>query len=408
MRIKLSIQKRCLFVLPVALAISLSFSANMSSAQGSEDVALRQWIGKLADPVPAVRSRAEFEILAIGEGALPLLKDGLRDSNLEVHNRCRSLLEKLEARRKARLSKAFLEAVEGDRVLEEFPAWSLFSEFVGDQSTVTRKLFLKMCDEIPLVFEDHDLKVEQTGQSLKQAARLVLVKAKHPSASVDVLLTAYLFLADRALKTKEPANEQLFNSVEVLEGVNFIANSENAPLVRQSKFRAIVDPAVGRWVMSKKDGQAIPDNAMFNLAYVTSNPLLIDELFRSYDMFDKAMKLNFIDIVARSAVGKNGSDFDRCIAWLEKALEDEEVVVNSRFQKRPAEKVEVTPKLLAESILAGLLNEDVENSGPIEFAKIFGIYPRSGKGFLIVESEKDRRLLSDKLRVRMQLSESVE
>ena len=407
MGIKLSIRMNFLCVAPLALAISVSVFATSANAQGSDDAALRQWIARLTDPDPAMRSEAELEILAIGEEALPQLKESLQDGNLEIHNRCRILIEKLQAQRKARLSKVFLDAADGDAVLEEFPAWASFSEFAGDQSVSTRKLFLKMCDEIPLVFNDYDLKVEQTGPALKHAALLVLVKPKHPSASVDVLLTAFLYLVDRTVSANDPSEKSRFSSVETLQGLNFISNADHAQYVRQSEFRSIIDAAVAKWVISQKDGPGVPDDMMFSLGYGTANPLLIDELFRNYGNFDKTGKLNFIDIVDRAVIGKKGAGVDRCIAWLEKALADKEVVVNSRLQKKPANKIEVTPRLLAESIIAAQFNKDVENKGPVKLSKIFGIYPRSGKGFLIVESEKERILLSEQLRVRMQRTETV-
>jgi len=408
MRISFMILKRAPCVMSLALAIGLAISVAVSNAQVNESDSVEQWIARLADPVPAVRNNAEREILAIGEDALPLVRQGLRNGNLEIHNRCRTLLEQLETRRKARLAKVFMEAASGDESLKQFPAWQVFEQFAEDQSIESRKLFLKMCDSIPLVFSDYDFKVEQTGPALKQAARLALVKGKHPSATADVLLVAYLFLSDRASKSNESSSEPLFDSVEILEGLNFISNSEHAQVVRQSDFRIVVDAVVARWIKSQGENREIPDSTMFSLVYETTNPLLIDDLVRNYDSFDNSMKLNFIDIVSRAVAGKKGAGFDRCIEWFAKTIEDESTVLNSRFQKRPAEKIAVTPKLLAETVLAEILNKDLQSGEKIEFEKIFGIYPRSGKVFLIIKSEKGRQLLSDKLRVRIKPSEPVD
>ena len=397
----------------IPVAIALLIPGPSLNAQDIENESPEKWIANLADPLPSVRSNAELAILKFGDDAIPLVKEGLQNGNLEIHNRCRILLEKLESQRRKRLAKIFLEAAEGDASLERFPGWLKFRQFLDDRSVLSRKLFLKMCDTIPLVFEDYDVKVEQTGPALKQATRLVLVKEKH-SARLDTLLIAYLFLADAAAKSKEASQGPLFESVEILEGVNFIADPEHASAVLKSEFRSLVDIAVARWIKSCNDAQSddgkqqIPDDTIFSLVYQTANPFLIDELVLKYDELDKAKKLDLIEIISRAAKGKKGADIDRCAQWLEKALDDDVVLVNSRFRKRPVEKIEVTARLLAEVVLAELLNKDVEINEPIELEPIFGIYPRSGRGFSVIKSEKGRQQLSNKLRVRLEQAEKVE
>ena len=375
-------------------------------AQDTEKESLQQLIESLADPLPSVRSKAEIAIFAAGDEAIPFVKDGLQNGNLEIHNRCRILLEKLESQRRERLSKIFLEAPEGDESLNQFPAWLKFRDFVDDRSVLRRKLFLEMCDGIPLVFENHDFKVEQNSAAFKQAARLVLVKDKHP-ASWDALLIAYLFLYDSALKSKE-GEEPLFNSVEVLEGVNSISHLEHARVVKSSKYRKIVDGSVARWIKSNNDEDQIPEDSIFNLAFATANPFMIDEIVLRYDQLDRKKKLHFFDIVSQATIGKKGVGIDRCVQWLEKALADESILVDSRFRKRPAEKIEVSAKMLAETLLAGQFNKDVENQERIDLEQVFGIFPRSGRGISIIQSEKARNSLSEKIRIRVKQSETVE
>lgn len=403
---------KCIAVTSIAVAIFLSIPCPSLNAQDIENESPEKWIASLADPLPSVRSSAERAILELGDEVIPFVKEGLQNSNLEIHNRCRILLEKLESQRRKRLAKTFLEAEEGDASLEQFPAWLKFRQFVDDRSVLSRKLFLRMCDNIPLVFENYDFKVEQTGPALKQAARLVLFKEKH-SASWETLLIAYLFLADGATKSKEAAEGPLFNSVEILEGVNSISNPENSQVVLKSEFRGIVDGAVARWIKACKERQSgskqqLPEGTIFNLVYQTANPFLIDDLVVNYDELDKAKKFSFLEIVSRATVGKKGADINRCANWLKKALDDDFVMVNSRFTKRPAEKIEVTAKMLAETLLAELLNKDVENNEPIEFETVWGVYPRSGKAISVIKSQNDRQQLSNKLRVRMEQPKDVE
>lgn len=397
-------------LLAMLLSACLVPSLSLFGQVGKED-SVERWISELANPAPTVRENAEAQILALGEEAMPLVRIGLQSSDLEISSRCKFLLDRLEVQRRQRLSKLFLEAAEGDDALANFYAWPEFARFADDQTVLCRKLYLEMCEKIRLVFTDYDFAVDQNGPALKQAARLALIPEKHPSVSSDILLVAYLFLSDRAERSVEQSADagsgSLFNSVEILEGINFISNSNHASVIRNSKYRKIIDVVVADWVLSRKEAYKIPDGTIFKLVYETQNSPLIDSIARNYGDLDRSKKLSFIDIVARAAGQKKSIGLDQCIKWLGKPLADNSTLVNSRFRKNPAEKVEVSAARLAEAVLAKRLASDVENPLSVELEKVFGIYPRSGKGFLIIKSQKDRQLLSEAIRVRMQQPEPV-
>jgi len=397
--------QRCASVVFVVALIVPGLVLGAQEVDSANNESLESWIAQLADPNPAIRKTAETRILEHGEEALPAVKAGMRDSSLDIHHRCRILLEKIESARREELSEIFLNAEDDDVRLETYRAWPKFAKFVGSKRVLSRKLFLKMCNELPLLFEAYDFKSVQTAPELKQAARLVLVPDKHAGATPDVLAIAYLFLAEQA-RLNSKSEKPLFNNVEVLEAANFISNAENARRIRESDFRKVVDRCVAKWIAQKGNAQ-IPENTKLNLIYQTANVHLIDGMERKYDSLNLQGKLGFVDIVYRSSIGKNGSGIDQCEAWLQRPLSDEASAVKTRFRKRPAETVEVSVKNLAEAVFAAMINKEFESEEPIELTKIFGIYPHSERGFLIVESEKGRELLAERLRVRLEQAEKV-
>ncbi|WP_148618924.1 hypothetical protein [Mariniblastus fucicola] len=388
------------------------------TAQTDDDVSVSQYIERLADPDPEVRDRAETKILALGDAALPLVKAALESSNLEIHSRCRNLLERMEIDRRKRLAKSFLQADAGKESFAHFRAWPKFNKFVNGSDSdgsniLSRKLFLKMCLELPLAFEDYDFKSEQSGTALKQAARLTLIPDRHPGVASEVLLIGYLFLADHANRIHaeelRPNGERsLFSDVEVLEAVNFISSSEHAQAIRRSEFREVLDRAIADWIRSEETNERISGRSRVKLIFVTCNPYLIDDEVNRYDALKASEKLGLIDIVAKSSKGKTGVEFARCAHWLKLPLDDESVAISSRLRRRPAEKVEISVQMLAQAVLAGLLNEDLPVEEQIQVENVFGIYPLSGAGFSIIKSETETERFLQLVRVRLRQSKAVE
>ena len=234
---------------------------------------------------------------------------------------------------------------------------------------------------------------------------MVLVPDTHSLATPDVLAIAFLFLADQARQNSDSA-KTLFDDVEILEAVGFISNSDNAAAIRGSDFREVVDRSVANWISQNADSQ-IPNRMRLKLIYETGNAHLIDAMERKYDSLKLQGKLEFIDIVYRASIGKNGVEFKRCADWLQKPLKDETTAAKTRYQKRPAETLEVTVKSLAESAMAAVINKGNETEEPVELTQVFGIYPLSGREFSIVESEKNRDLLAERVRIRLQQPEQL-
>lgn len=57
--------------------------------------------------------------------------------------------------------------------------------------------------------------------------------------------------------------------------------------------------------------------------------------------------------------------------------------------------------------MAAVINKGNETEEPVELTQVFGIYPLSGREFSIVESEKNRDLLAERVRIRLQQPEQL-
>ncbi len=389
----------------VVLAIFCAF-ANLSLAgqenSDQEPNSLDQWVSQLTDDSPAKREKAELEILKSGEDALPAIKRGLQNGNLEIHDRCRILLERIERRRKKKFSKDFLDLNTSEEEIGQLNAWPKFRKFAGEDDVLHRKLFLSMCEKIPLLFDNYNFRSQLTAPALKQSARMALVPDKHINVSADLLLMSYLFVAGQARieQAEDSSASALFNSVEVLEAVNFISNPENASVVRNSEYRLIIDEAVASWLNMEVTRDGFPDETKWNLIYQTGNAFLIDQLESRYNSFEISEKLKFLAIVLRAANVNDKSLATRCLKWLSKPMADDSKVLKSRYRKRPAQTVDVTLKMLADAVAAKVVNREAEESEKIELEKIFGDFPLSASGYSILKGEEGVQKLSQRLLTR--------
>jgi len=379
-------------------------------AQKSKDIEpdeISNWVSKLGDPDPGIRQNAELVILGLGERALPEVKRGIQSSSLEVNRRCKILFEKIELQRKKRISEIFLADDFDRKELNRFKAWPAFSKFTDSEDVATRKMFLKMCKQIPLVFEEYEIKGERTAAALKQLARLVLVQNKHPGASSESIVMAYLFLVDRAEQANQNSKEPLFGDVEILEAVSFFSNDGHASVGKKSDNREVIDRAVANWIKAKKPFKSSTDESRWKLIYRTSNLDLISDLENEYDSMEPEFKLKYVDVVSAAFLKNDEAALSQCWSLLKKPLADEAVVVESRFRRRPAEKIDVSIMLLSETRLSILLKNSGENAEQIELDAVFGRYPLSSTPFSIIKNENDRAALSDRVQARISNSDIV-
>ena len=395
------------FALAILLCLCFFHSVNAQD-EDSESVDVSALILKLDDVDPKVRERTEAAILKLEEKAIPELRNAIRHSSLEVKRRCVILFEKIELKQQSRIAEIFLAEDFDERELSKFEAWNSFFEFTQSNDVATRKMFLNMCDQIPSVFENYGIKGEQTAQALKQLARLILIPNKHPTAKSESIVLAYLFLVQQAEKVHVDSDEDLFSEVEILEAVSFFSTNQHAIVGKNSSNRKVVDRVVALWVKGKEPFESATDPSRLKLIFHTSNLDLIAELESEYESMEPATKLKYLDIVSRAFSTKDKSALKQTWELLEKPLADEAIVAESRFRKRPAEKVDVSIKLLAESKLAGLLRTSGENAEQIELDSVFGAYPLSLLQFSIIKKQIDRESLSRRVQARIEETNGVE
>ena len=376
----------------------------------NQERSIDQWISQLSDPLPVRRDKAEAAILAFGDAALPALERGLQEGSLEVHDRCQILRQRIARRKRDRISKQFLDPDTKAEELAQFEAWPHFSAFVGKDDVAHRELFLDMCDSIPSIFEDYGFKSELSATALKNSARMTLVPDRHYTASASVLTVAYLFLADLAGKkhAEDSSSEPLFNDVEILEAVNFISNPDNSHIVRNGSYRSIVDEATANWIGVKSVRDRLPSELKWNLIFQTRNPALIEQVVAGYDSFSVSEKLKFLDILSVLASEDADTDSATCLKLLAKPMKDESKVLDSRYRKRPAETVVVRVRMLAEAIATNALVREPVEAKKIELEKVFGDFPLSGAGFLVLQGGESREMLSQQLLSRKREREQVE
>ena len=402
----------------VAHSVSVAQQAESENSNGTDTAKVESLVSALGDPDPAIRKNAESAILNLGYEALPEIKAGIQNSNLEVNRRCKILLEKIELQQKKRIADIFLAPEYTGSNRFRFPAWPAFAEFTGSKDLRTRKLFLKMCDQLPAVFKDYGIKGEQTALALKKMSRLILGRGKNRKASSESVVIAYLFLAESAHKANSKneahssnanpdaeSDEPFFSKVEMLEAVTFFSNNNHASVGRYSENRKLIDRALADWVMENVTFEG--DGSRLKLIYQTSNLNMIADLEEAYESLEPADRLKFVDIVSL-AFSKNGkAELDQIRTLLEKPLADESVVVHSRIRARPGEKVDLTVQLLAQAVLAKSLKRCSPSGEPIELESVFGSFPMSHASFSIIKNEKDRELLIDQVQARIRNSDAV-
>jgi hypothetical protein len=398
---------RILFLLWAFQSLSGSYSfAQENLAEADSALAL---VGKLDDPDPKVREHSEAALLKLGDKAIRALRDGIQNGSLESSHRCVILFEKIEKQRLRRIANIFLAEDADENELARFQAWNSFAEFAGSGDLATRKMFLNMCDQIPSAFEGYDIKGEKTTSAIKQLARLILVPNKHRNASSESLVLAYLFLVQQAEKLHADSNkgDELFSEVETLEAVSFFSTSPHAVVGKGSGNRKVIDRVVAQWLSATNPFESSVDPARFRLIFHTSNLDLIAKLEDEYESLDPNTKLKYIDIVSIAFGSKDKSALQQTWKLLQKPLADKTTVARSRVRRRPAEKIEVTMQLLAESKLAGMLQNSQESEEQIELESVFGMYPMSFKQFSIIKKQNDRQSLSRKVQARIAVSDRI-
>lgn len=385
-----------------ALVFFLVLSTLVGQESPQESDSAVQAVAQLSSSLPSIREKAETELLKMGVKALPAIRDGLRNGNLEVHDRCKILFERIERKRRKQLSERFLDLTSDETELGQFRAWAEFKTFLGQDDLLRRKLFLEMCDGIPLLFKEYDFKLEANAESFKKSARLALVPNQGFSAGSDVLVVAYLFNAQqgRKIHSDDASGSDLFSPVEVQEAVNFIANTSNATAVRDSQYRTIIDELVAGWIREESAKDGFPEEARWNLIFRIGNSQLVNQLEKEYESFSIDQKLKFLAVILHFTNEKGDSVVTDCLRWLKQPIADESPVMTSRFLKRPAETVKVSVKMLAESVAARLFNRKAEQKEKVELDKIFGNFPISGTDFSLLTSEKSRQMLSQWLQTR--------
>lgn len=383
----------------LGVLICLSVFAPRATAQdrASNDQP-EQWVARLADPDPKLRQEAESKILAAGESSLSAVRAGMKSIEMEVSNRCKILLEKLLLQRRKRISAIFLAEDYEKEDLADFPTWIAFREFVKSEDIAVRKLFLKMCDELPSIFEDYELVDSDDAAALKKHSRLVLVPENNKRLSSVASTIGYLFLADQATKAySDGDSKDLFNNVETLEAIQHFSGYANARGIRASEFRSVIESRLADWVVQWEAAGRVPTDAKFDLIFQTSNMQLVEQLNEKYESLNVEQRMKYIDIVSRATSDKKNDSWLICRKWLKNPLNDETIAVRSRVRKEPAKQIAVSVSMLAEGVMARAIKKSVGTGDPIKVDTVFGSFPLSSTAFAIVRNEKDRVLLAEYL-----------
>jgi hypothetical protein len=146
---------RCRSYLAAGLAVAF-----LSVPQAGADVAMtpaqrdqaKSWIRQLGERSYKVREQAQGKLLELGKAAIPLLEEGVKESDLEVSRRCKHLLE-LAQRTDTEVALALFMSKQDDSKLLKLPSWDRFSKLVGADGTA-KKLYVDMyCAESTMLTE---------------------------------------------------------------------------------------------------------------------------------------------------------------------------------------------------------------------------------------------------------------
>lgn len=392
-------KRLCLEQAIATLLLSLCLvSALQAQQDAAADNSPEQWVSDLANPNPQLRRAAEFHLLAAGSETLPAVRAGMRSFDIEIASRCKVLFERIEIQRRERIAEQFLSENQAAAANDiELKAWPAFKAFADSEDALAKKLFLEMCDELPLVFEDYEIIGEQTAAGLKKSARLIFVGEENANASAVSRAIAYLFLADLATsRVADDEAKDLFDKVESLEAVHYFSNYSNSEVVRQSDFREIIESCFSKWVKRQETFKRISEEAKYRLIYKTGNRPLMRDLEKDFGSLSVSQKLKFIETVSNAT--SEEEDYDSCHKWLKEPLADETVAISTRVRKSPAKKIDVSIGRLAEGILAIAIKRSSKTGEPIKTEAVFGSYPYSSSPFLIVADESEREQMADLLK----------
>jgi hypothetical protein len=176
--------------LPVLVAlfpVALAAEPASAAAQREKAAAL---VKRLADTSFEVRQQAADELLQLGLVAEEALREGLKDHDPEVRDRCKNLLPRLlEGRREARF-KAFL-ANPDDKQTHQLSCWARFSKAVGTDAAA-RELF------VAIQRVDGDL-LDAVDNNPKDAAPRVAERCNHLNAVLISSATEAILMQELAL-----------------------------------------------------------------------------------------------------------------------------------------------------------------------------------------------------------------
>jgi hypothetical protein len=358
-------------------------------------------VGRLGDPDPEERRIAESELLKFGSGAMQALRQGLRSTNPEIHDRCAILIGRLREENLKRRADDFLKLTSESPELNQYETWPAFEEMVGGDSLAKRRLFLRMCESFPDTFEDFGFKFSAKPETLKQHARRLLAPGSYVSRSI--LLTGYLFLASEADRIAGPS-KGVFDKVELLEAVSFMADPASMDSLQKSEHRETIDRLIVFWIARQQRRDSGLDDSVeegvWRLAYESGSTRIMGLIAPRYQTFSARKKLKFIDIVAGASpagrVADAKADLIERIRLLGLAISDRSFVMKTRLRERPVEVVDVFVGDLAHGAAANLINRTREKENDkFKTDALFGGYPFSAKPLSVLSQGEDKEKIEN-------------
>ena len=387
---------------PILLGLGLlfwlpSFDSLAAQESSQQTDSPSRWVSELADSDPQVRRLAEFALLAAAEDVVPALEVGVKSYDLEVSSRSNILLEKIKLRRKRRISKLFLVEDQPADPSLNLAAWPEFRRFVGSDEIAVRRMFLRMCDELPSVFENYGIRGQQSAAALAKIAAAVLTKGNGSKGDALAAEIAFLFLTDLANEKRDGSTSgELFDEAEMGEFVAFFT-SDSSGRWRRIDFEPAFSRLIADWMLQQKAAGFVSDSELFRFVHQSGNKALLQRLKDQYDSLDVSLKLKFIDLVTAVVAREKKKDWRGVHAWLKDALVDDAIAIRTRRKKNPSKELTVTVQMLAQGTLAKAIEQSLTTGEPVKSEAVFGSFEFSGTPFLIVAQEQEKKRLNEYL-----------